>query len=84
MSLCALTLPKVVLGKQIIAAASDRVKGSKQKWDKDQTGDGIVQKEGHKPITNRTGKGRSVEADATDGRGRCRQQITVFSLINRS
>lgn len=57
MSPCALTLPKVVLGKQIIAAASDRVKGSKQKWDKDQTGDGIVQKEGHKPISQ-TEQGR--------------------------
>lgn len=53
-------MPKVVLGKQIIAAASDRAKGSKQKWDKDQTGDGIVQKEGHKPISQ-TGKGKVLK-----------------------
>ena len=37
-----MALVKVVLGKQIIVAASDRAKGSKQDWDKDQTGDGIV------------------------------------------
>ncbi|KAJ7425487.1 hypothetical protein BTVI_02746 [Pitangus sulphuratus] len=85
MSVSVVALTKLALGGESTVANKN-----KKNLDNEQNAHEAVQEEGHQAmimiqplIMIRTGKGRR-SADATEGKGRCRQHKLMFSLINMS